>query len=84
MLTDRALGGSTARMNECVRNLAQRAGRPLHEALRTASANPDRALRLGEPLGSLEPGIDASLVAFDEEMQVRPMMVRGRAVFRGR
>ena len=83
-LADGTLAGSTALMNECVRNLARCTGLPLHEAVKAASANPARLLGVGERLGSLEPGKDANLVAFDDEVRVRLVMVQGRVVFRDR
>jgi N-acetylglucosamine-6-phosphate deacetylase len=83
-LADGTLAGSTASMNECVRNLARGAGLPLEAAVMTASANPARLLGLSQRMGSLEPGKEANLVALDEAGRVRLAMVRGRIVFRDR
>lgn len=80
-LADGTLAGSTASMNECVRNLARGAGLPLEAAVMTASANPARLLGLSQRMGSLEPGKEANLVALDEAGRVRLAMVRGRIVF---
>jgi N-acetylglucosamine-6-phosphate deacetylase len=81
-LADGTLAGSTATMNACVRNLMRETGLPLEAALATASANPARVLGLSQRWGSLETGMEAHLTAFDGEMNVRLVMVRGRIVFR--
>jgi len=81
-LADGTLAGSTATLNVCVRNLMRETGLPLEAALATASANPARLLGLSQRWGSLEPGKEAHLTAFDGEMNVRLVMVRGRIVFR--
>jgi N-acetylglucosamine-6-phosphate deacetylase len=81
-LADGTIAGSTARMNQCVRNLVQLVGVSLADAVQMASLNPARAMGLGDKLGSLEVGKNASLVAFDENINVRLAMVRGRVVYR--
>lgn len=80
-LEDGTIAGSTALMNQCVRNLCRLVGVPLAEAIRMASLNPARAMGFAGRLGSLSPGKDASLVAIDEDLNVRLTLVRGEAVY---
>jgi N-acetylglucosamine-6-phosphate deacetylase len=65
-------------LNECVRNVNQKAGVPLLEAVKMASLNPARAMGFAERLGSLAVGKDASLTVIDEELNVYLTMVRGK------
>lgn len=68
-LPDRsAFAGSIATMDRLVRN-AMAAGCTLADAVRMASAVPARIL--GLPKGRLEVGMDADMIVFDENIQVK-------------
>jgi N-acetylglucosamine-6-phosphate deacetylase len=83
LLPDGTIAGSTATMNQCVRNVHQQVGVPLREAVNMASLNPARAMGLADRLGSLSVGKDASLTVIDEQVNVYLTMVRGRIVYSG-
>ncbi|MFZ3070651.1 MAG: N-acetylglucosamine-6-phosphate deacetylase [Anaerolineaceae bacterium] len=83
-LEDGTLAGSIVTLNRCVENLVKQVGLPLHEAVKTASLNPARAIGLGDRLGSIGVGKDASLILIDEDINVRLAMVKGRVVFQQR
>ena len=53
----------------------------LAEAVRMASLNPARALRLDGRKGSIAPGMDADLVVLTPDLDVRETWVGGRAVY---
>jgi N-acetylglucosamine-6-phosphate deacetylase len=76
-----ALAGSTSTMIRGVRNMVELAGAPLVEAVRMASLNPARALRLDQRKGSIAPGMDADFVVLTPGLDVRETWVGGRAVF---
>ncbi len=80
-LPDGTIAGSTALMNQCVRNVHQFVDVPLLEAVKMASLNPARAMGFVSRLGSLEPGKDAHLVVIDEQVNVYLTMVKGEIVF---
>jgi N-acetylglucosamine-6-phosphate deacetylase len=80
-LADGTLAGSTAKLNECVRNVNQKAGVPLLEAVKMASLNPARAMGFADRLGSLAVGKDASLTVIDEEANAYLTMVKGEIVY---
>lgn len=80
LVVDGNLAGSTATMNQCVRNMIYPVGVPIWDAVKMASLNPARAMGLSDRLGSLEVGKDASLVVVDDEVRVHLAMVRGRIV----
>ena len=76
-----ALAGSTSSMVHLVRTLVRSAEIPLVEAIRMATFNPARALKLSRK-GVLAPGADADLVILSEELNVIATFVQGRRVHR--
>jgi len=68
-LPDGTLSGSALTMMQCVKNGMQHAGISLEESLRMASTLPGQLLR-HKKLGRIEKGYEASLVAFDDDLQV--------------
>jgi N-acetylglucosamine-6-phosphate deacetylase len=80
-LADGTIAGSTATMNQCVRNVNHHVGVPLPEAVKMASLNPARAMGFADRLGSLAVGKDASLTVIDEQLNVYLTMVKGQIVY---
>ncbi|MDD5706138.1 MAG: N-acetylglucosamine-6-phosphate deacetylase [Kiritimatiellae bacterium] len=80
-LENGTIAGGVGLMNRCVRGLAEAIGAPLHTAVRMASRNPASVLGLDKRLGSLSVGMDASLVALDEDGEVHLTMVKGTVSF---
>jgi N-acetylglucosamine-6-phosphate deacetylase len=80
-LANGTIAGSTARMNQCVRNMNQLVGVTLQEAVKMASLIPVRAMGFAGRLGSIEAGKAANLTAIDEDVNVHFSMVRGRLVY---
>jgi N-acetylglucosamine-6-phosphate deacetylase len=80
-LANGTLAGSIATMNQCVHNVNRLAGYPLYEAVKMASLNPARAMGLGDRLGSIQPGKDASLTVMDEDVNIYLTMVKGKIVY---
>lgn len=80
-LPDGTLAGSTAMLNQCVRNVHQKVGVPLPEAVKMASLNPARAMGFADRLGSIAVGKDASLAVIDEQLNVYMTLVKGRIVY---
>jgi N-acetylglucosamine-6-phosphate deacetylase len=82
-LPDRsAFAGSVATMNLLVRNMVQNVGLALPEAVKMATLNPARLLKLEGRKGLLAPGADADIVVFDNEINILLTIVGGRIVFR--
>jgi N-acetylglucosamine-6-phosphate deacetylase len=80
-LPDGTLGGSTATINQCVRNMVQLVGYPLKDAVRMASFNPAKVLGLDKQMGSLEPGKLANLAVIDKDVNVEMTFVKGKLVY---
>jgi N-acetylglucosamine-6-phosphate deacetylase len=77
----KALAGSTATMIRVVRGMVEFGGVPLVEAVRMATLNPARALRIEARKGTLAVGADADLVVFSDDFEVRHTFIAGRALF---
>ncbi|NPV41856.1 MAG: N-acetylglucosamine-6-phosphate deacetylase [Anaerolineae bacterium] len=80
-LPDGTIGGSTAALNGCVRNMIRLAGASFKEAVQMASFNPARVLGLDDRLGSLQPGKSADLALVDADLNVFMTFVKGKLVY---
>lgn len=80
-LANGTIAGSTARLNECVRNIREWAGVSWGEAAKMASLVPARAMGLAARYGSIRAGKEASLTAFDAQGRVRMTLVRGKLAY---
>jgi N-acetylglucosamine-6-phosphate deacetylase len=76
------LTGSAVTMNVALRRLMQYAGLPVHEAVRWVSLNPAMALGLDRETGSLKPGKWADITLFDDAIEVKRTLLRGKTVWR--
>lgn len=74
---DGRLAGSVLCLNEAVKNMAYEVGAGLEAALRMATANPAEALGIFNETGSIEKNKYADLTAFDENLNVKFVMVNG-------
>lgn len=76
----KALSGSTATMAGLVRTMVEDARVSLVEAIRMATLNPARALKLANK-GVLQRGADADLVVLSEALQVEATYLGGKAIY---
>ena len=75
------IAGSTATLDDCVRNMNQKVGVPLAEVVKMASLNPARAMGLAASVGSIAVGQEANLVVMDESVNVLATLVKGSVVY---
>ena len=82
VLTDHpeTLAGSVASLYDCFRCAVLEMGIPLPDAVRAASENPARALGLFGDYGTLAPGAFANVILADRELNLRGVIIRGRAL----
>lgn len=81
-LPDRtAFAGSVATMNLLIRNMVQLVGVSLPQAVKTATLNPAKVIKVAHRKGTLTPGKDADLTIFDEDFDVKMTIVKGRVIF---
>lgn len=76
------LTGSAVTLNVALRRLRQYTGLPVHEAVRWVSLNPAMALGLDRETGSLKPGKWADITLFDDTVEVKRTLLRGKTVWR--
>jgi N-acetylglucosamine-6-phosphate deacetylase len=79
-LEDGVMTGSTLSMAGTVKNLVQKVGLSVEEAVRLASTNPARILKL-DSKGVLAPGKDADLVVLNHDFEVLMTVVGGKIVY---
>lgn len=81
-LKDGTIAGSVLRLNQAVLNLKNNTQLDWHEAVSHASLFPARAIGEDQKKGSLEPGKDADIVLFDQQMQAMTTIVGGSIKYR--
>lgn len=80
-LPDRsAFAGSVATADRLVRTMLASTGLPMQEVIRMISATPARIMGMDDRTGSLKAGMDADIVLFDADIDIRMTMVKGRIV----
>ena len=82
-LKGESLAGSTLTMDQGVRNLAQKVGLPLADALRMGTRNPADVLERKD-LGRVAIGAKADFVLLDDGLRVCATYVRGRREYSAR
>lgn len=82
-LMDRsAFAGSVATSDRLVRTMIKDGGRSLEEAVKMASANPARFMGIADRTGSLEGGKNADILIFDEDINIKRTIVKGKTVYK--
>lgn len=79
-VSDDRIHGSNLTMNLAVRNAQHKLHLELAEAVQMATINPARVVGAASRMGSLEVGKEANLVVFDDGLDVKLTLVRGRPV----
>lgn len=77
-LTDGTIAGSVLRLNDAVLNFSRHTGLTLAEAIPYASLHAARAIGEEGSKGALEPGKDADIALFDEQMTAHAVFTRGQ------
>ena len=81
-LENGTISGSAVPLRRDVLNFHRNSGAPLYEAVRAASLNPARVLKLDGELGSLRTGKCADMFLADGEMNVSRTFVDGNCIYR--
>lgn len=81
-LPDRSsFAGSVATTNSLVYNMMKLADIPLTEAVRMMTATPARIMKVSDRIGSLTSGKDADVIIFDENIQIKVTILKGKIVY---
>ncbi len=76
-LKDGTLAGSVLALNVAVRNAYQNLGITLNEAVKLASYNPAQSLH-EDKLGEIKLGNYADIIIFDENIDIKKVMIKGQ------
>lgn len=80
-LPDRsAFAGSIATADRLVRTVWKKAGISLPETIQMMSANPAKLMGIESRKGRLLPGMDADIVLFDEDVNIKAVYYMGREI----
>ena len=77
-----AFAGSVATADRLVRTMVQIAGCSITDAVRMITENPAKIMGISDRKGSLKAGLDADVVIFDEDINVRNTIIEGKIVYR--
>ncbi len=80
----KTLAGSTLTLDRAVKNMVEKVGVDLSDALYMASTTPANALGYGDCKGRIEQGFDADFVVLDEQLRIVATYVDGREIYRQR
>lgn len=83
-LADGTIAGSILTMNKAVKNIFDTKRVPLADAIKMATLNPSRVLGINNRKGKLLPDMDADVVIFDDNFDVKLSMVEGKITYRKR
>ena len=82
-LPDRtAFAGSVATADRLVRTMVKMADVPLTDAVRMMTSTPARIIGIDGRKGALAAGMDADIVIFDENIDIKLAMVEGKTVYK--
>ncbi|MBT2685357.1 N-acetylglucosamine-6-phosphate deacetylase [Bacillus sp. ISL-37] len=81
LLADGTLAGSILKMKDSLKNMMEFTGISLEEAVKLASENPARQLKVFDRKGSIASGKDADLVVLDHNHEVAMSFCRGVASY---
>ncbi|MBT2659596.1 N-acetylglucosamine-6-phosphate deacetylase [Bacillus sp. ISL-45] len=81
LLADGTLAGSILKMKDSLKNMMEFTGISLTEAVKLASENPARQLKVFDRKGSIASGKDADLVVLDRNHEVAMAFCRGVASY---
>ena len=76
-LDDGTIAGSAKPLLDGVKMVARTLRRPLYEAVRMATLNPARIVKVDHRLGSLTIGKEATFLRLDAELQLKQVWLRG-------
>lgn len=76
-----SLAGSVLKMSDAFRNMIRFTDCSIHQAVKMASFNPARQLKVSNRKGSIAPGKDADLVILDESLDVFMTICRGEVAY---
>ena len=77
LLADGTIAASTSNVYEELKNVI-RYGVPLKQAIKSATINPAKAIRVDQETGSLEVGKNADILVLDDDLNIKLVIVKGQ------
>lgn len=77
-LASGTIAGSATNLFDCMKIAHKLVGLPLETAVRCASYNPARSIKVLDNYGSIEPGKVASLLVVDRDLNLKGVLLRGK------
>lgn len=81
LLSDGTIAGSMLRLNMGVKNMIDRGGAEVWEAVAMATKNAASAIGIIDSKGTIAPGKDADIAIFDNEFETAATIIGGRTVY---
>ena len=75
-----SLAGSILTLDKAVKNVYKNVGMPLYEAVKMASYNPAKHCKVSDRKGLIKEGYDADLLLFDEDINIKNVVVGGKVI----
>ena len=80
-LKDGTLAGSILCMNDAVKNAMDYFHIDIIKAVRLASLNPAKSIKVDDQLGSIAVGKLADIIIFDEQVRLKHAFVNGKLIY---
>ncbi|HLS53907.1 MAG TPA: amidohydrolase family protein, partial [Tissierellaceae bacterium] len=77
-----SIAGSTLDLKEAVYNMVTYMQVPINEAVKMASLNPAKAIKVDEEIGSIEIGKKADLILFDRDININKVFLGGQLAWK--
>lgn len=74
------LAGSILTLDKAVKNVYENTDMPLYEVVRMATLNPAKHCKVSHKKGLIKEGYDADLVLFDENINIKKVIVSGKSI----
>ena len=74
------LAGSILTLDKAVKNVYENTDMPLYEVIKMATLNPAKHCKVSHKKGLIKEGYDADLVLFDEDINIKNVIVSGKVL----
>ena len=77
-LQNGSLAGSTLTLDKAVKNVYKNSSYGLQEIIKMVTYNPAKLLKIDNKIGSIKEGLNADLVLFDEDINIKRVIINGK------
>ena len=82
LLDNGTLAGSATNLFSCLKIAVRDMGIPFETAVRCATYNPARSIKVLDTVGTIENGKQADLLLLDENLDLKAVLLRGKWLFK--